>query len=45
MSVRSLAELEEDWSVDDIEEAHEMLDAIEHAEADARQRAAQKRER
>ncbi len=44
MKVASVAELERDWSIDDGQDAHDVLDAIEHAEAEARRRAERDRE-
>jgi hypothetical protein len=35
MKVRSLKELEEDWSLMDVEIAHELLDELEYAETKA----------
>jgi hypothetical protein len=39
MKVRSEAELEAEWSIDDVVMAHGVLDAIDAAEAEARRRA------
>jgi len=39
MSIRDEAELEARWSLEDLQRAHEVLDAIEAAEAEAYERA------
>jgi hypothetical protein len=39
LKVASLAELERDWSLDDMAEMHEILDMLEHADSEARRRA------
>ena len=39
MNIRDEAELDERWSLDDLQRAHEVLDAIEAAEAEAYERA------
>jgi polysaccharide deacetylase 2 family uncharacterized protein YibQ len=36
MKVASPADLERDWSIDDVQDAHEILDALDVAEATAR---------
>jgi hypothetical protein len=42
--VRSLAELESDWTIDDMQLAHEVLDELDRAEAEGRRRARQEAE-
>lgn len=44
MKVASVAELEREWSIDDGWDAHDVLDAIEYAEGEARRRAEEERD-
>jgi hypothetical protein len=43
--VRSEAELDADWSIDDVAIAHELLDELDFVEAKARREAKQEAER
>jgi len=39
LKVRSLVELEEEWSVEDVERMHELLDGLDWAESEGVRRA------
>lgn len=45
MRVASLAELERDWSIDDVDMANDVLDALEAAEAQGLKAARQQQQR